>query len=86
MADQPRTQKQVAQKYKDNLDYYRHGHFPAAHEARPFPARNFRQPLRALRISVLGQQGIFQHGTDLAEPRTASPTIAASATRTLKQT
>jgi hypothetical protein len=27
MADQPRTQKQVAQKYKDNLDYYRHGHF-----------------------------------------------------------
>ena len=27
MADQPRTQKQIAQKYKDNLDYYRHGHF-----------------------------------------------------------
>jgi hypothetical protein len=27
MAEQPRTQKQIAQKYKDNLDYYRHGHF-----------------------------------------------------------
>ncbi len=27
MADQPRTQKQIAQKYKDNLDYYRRGHF-----------------------------------------------------------
>ena len=27
MADQPRTQKQIAQKYKDNLDYYRHGDF-----------------------------------------------------------
>lgn len=27
MADQPRTQKQIAQKYKDNLDYYQHGHF-----------------------------------------------------------
>ncbi len=27
MADQPRTQKQIAQKYKDNLDYYKHGHF-----------------------------------------------------------
>ena len=26
MADQPRTQKQIAQKYKDHLDYYRHGH------------------------------------------------------------
>ena len=27
MADQPRTQKQIAQKYKDNLDYYQRGHF-----------------------------------------------------------
>ncbi|MEO7319668.1 MAG: hypothetical protein ABIZ56_11820, partial [Chthoniobacteraceae bacterium] len=27
MANQPRTQKQIAQKYKDNLDYYRRGHF-----------------------------------------------------------
>ncbi len=27
MADQPRTQKQIAQKYKGNLDYYRRGHF-----------------------------------------------------------
>lgn len=27
MADQPRTQKQIAQKYKDNLAYYKHGHF-----------------------------------------------------------
>ena len=27
MADQPRTQKQIALKYKDNLDYYRRGHF-----------------------------------------------------------
>ena len=27
MADQPRTQKQIALKYKDNLDYFRHGHF-----------------------------------------------------------
>src|SRR4029434_5058588 len=27
MADQPRTQKQIAQKYKDNLKYYQHGHF-----------------------------------------------------------